>query len=425
MNIEIKHLARMEGHANLVIDAANGELKECRLEIVESPRFFEVMLKGRHYSDVAPITARICGVCSVSHTLVSLATTEKALGVEISEQTRWLRRLLSFGENLQSHLLHIYFMAVPDYLGVGSLLPLAKTQRETVARALRLKKLANDLVQVIGGRAVHPVTTRVGGFSALPDAHALQDLRRRMVTALTDLESTVELFAGFDFPELERPTQYLCLQEEDGYPGLGGRIVSSGGLDVPVSAYRETIEEYLVPHSNAKFARAAGETFMVGPLARVRNCFEQLSPMARKVAAVLELTPQCSNPYWGNKARLVEVVHFFEESIHLIDQLLLAGMGEESIWVAPGGGSGVGALEAPRGTLYHAYSYDGSGCIESADCVIPTAQNLANIEEDLRAAVPDLLHLPREELTTRLEMLVRAYDPCISCSTHLLKVEFV
>ncbi|WP_429884676.1 Ni/Fe hydrogenase subunit alpha [Geoalkalibacter halelectricus] len=425
MNIDIKHLARMEGHANLVVDTANGELKECRLEIVESPRFFEVMLKGRHYSDVAPIAARICGVCSVSHTLASLAATENALGVKVSAQTLGLRRLLSYGENLQSHLLHLYFMAVPDYLGVPSLLPLVKTRRELVARALRLKKVANDLVRIVGGRPVHPVTPRVGGFSALPAAQDLKELRRRLVAALADLEETVAMFASFAVPEMARETEYLCLDAAEGYPSLAARMVSSDGIDAPVAEFPAIVQEYFKPYANAKFARASRDTLMVGPLARYRNAAAKLSPMAKKVAAALSLDPATTNPYHGNLARLTEVVHFFEEAIHLIDSLLLKGIRSESIWVPPGGGTGAGAVEAPRGTLFHAYAYDEQGRITAANCIIPTAQNLGNIEADLRALVPEILHLPKEEITTRLEMLIRAYDPCISCSTHLVKVEYL
>lgn len=316
-------------------------------------------------------------------------------------------------------------MAVPDYLGVPSILPLAKTRRELVTRALRLKKVANDLVRIVGGRPVHPVTPRVGGFSALPAAQDLKELRRRLVTALADLEETVALFAGFDIPALERDTEYLCLAADAGYPSVGERIVSSDGVDVAVRDFTQVVREYFKPYSNAKFARASRETLMVGPLARYRNAASRLSPMARKVAAALGLDGAVTNPYQGNLARLTEVVHFFEEAIHLIDNLLLKGLRAESIWVPPGGGTGAGAVEAPRGTLFHAYAYDEQGRISTANCIIPTAQNLGNIEADLRALVPQLLHLPREEITTRLEMLIRAYDPCISCSTHLVKVEFV
>lgn len=424
MKIEVRHLARVEGHANLVVDVAKGELRECRLEIVESPRFFESLLKGRHYSDVAPIVARICGVCSNSHTLVSLAATEQALGVEVSRQTLRLRRLLAYGEILQSHILQLYFFAVPDYLGVPSILPLARTRRELVARALRLKKLANDICQAVGGRPVHPVTPCVGGFAILPSAHDLQELRRQLVAALPDLEETVDLFSSLPIPAFDRETEYLCLASDNGYPVLGTTLVSSSAGRVPVADYRSAIEEYVVPHSTAKFARCQGPSYMVGPLARARNAFETLSPMARQVAAALGLDSGTTNPYCNLVARLVEVVHCVEQGIHLIDEILLPGLREESVMVSPRAGVGTAAIEAPRGTLYHRYHYDAAGCIEAADCVIPTAQNLANIEADLRALVPTLLAGSREEMTHRLETLVRAYDPCISCSTHLLTVAF-
>ncbi len=425
MKIEIPSLARIEGHARLVVDATSGELKECRLEIFESPRFFEALLKGRHYRDVAPIIARICGVCSNSHTLASLAATEQALGVEVSAQTLNLRRLLAYGEILQSHLLQLYFMAVPDFLGVGSIFPLAKSRRELVMRALRLKKLANDICHAVGGRPVHPVTPCVGGFSALPQAHDLLELRRRLVAAVPDLEATVALFASFDFPAFERETEYVSLAADDGYPLLAQTLVSSDGVRAVAADYAGVIEEYLVPHSSAKFARMTRAAYMVGPLARVKTGFGKLSPMARKVAGVVGLDAGTVNPYLNLLARLVEVVHCVEESIHRIDEVLAAGLKRSAVAVPDGGGSGAAAIEAPRGTLFHAYRYDRHGCIEGADCVIPTAQNLANIEADLRALVPTLLELPREELTRRLEMLVRAYDPCISCSTHLLQVTIV
>ncbi len=423
MRIEVRHLARIEGHAHLVVDAAHGELRECRLEVVETPRFFEGILQGRHWRDVAPIAARICGVCSNAHTLVSLLATEAALGIEVSEQTRLLRRLLAQAEILQSHLLQLYFFAVPDYLGVGSIFPLAKSRRDLVARALRLKKLANDICLVVGGRPVHPVTPAVGGFAALPEPAALQELRRRLVAALPDLEATVDLFLTFDFPEFSRETEYLCLRGE-GYPLFGADLVSTDGLAVPVADYATAITEYLPPHSTAKFARAGRDSFMVGPLARVRNAFTELSPMARTVAAAVGLAPDTANPYRNLLARLVETAHGVEESIHGLDRLLTAGLKRESLPQPGGGGAGTAAIEAPRGTLFHSYVYDEQGRLERADCLIPTAQNLGNIEADLRALVPALLHLPQEEFTRRLEMLVRAYDPCISCSTHLVKVSF-
>jgi len=392
---------------------------------VESPRFFEGMLVGRHINDVAAIVARICGVCSNSHTLVSLAASEAAMGIEISNQTKRLRRLLAYGEILQSHLLQLYFMAIPDYLGVNSILPLAKTRRDLVSRALRLKKMANTLCQCIGGRAVHPVTLRPGGFATLPTPAALQAVRKEMVAALPDLEATVDLFLSLPVHPFERETEYFSLAPESGYPLFGEQLISSDGVDLPVQDFRDGVKEYLVPHSTAKFARLTRNEFMVGPLARYKNGAARLSPMAKQVSKALGLTLETVNPYHALRARLVEVVHCVEEAIHLIDETLINGLSDETPAFDIKEGRGCAAVEAPRGTLFHCYEYDESGCIIKADCIIPTGQNLGNIEADLRALVPQLLELPREEMTLRLEALVRAYDPCISCSTHLLKIDFV
>ncbi|HKJ05486.1 MAG TPA: Ni/Fe hydrogenase subunit alpha [Geopsychrobacteraceae bacterium] len=426
MKIELNHITRIEGHAHLVVDRKQGEIKDCRLEIVESPRFFEAMLKGRHFSDVAPIVARVCGVCSISHTLASLMATEQALGVEPDAKARLLRRLLSFGEIMQSHLLQLYFMAVPDYLGISSIFQLLDSRRELVARALRLKRTANRICEVIGGRPIHPVTTTIGGFSVMPYVSDLKHLRQELVAALPDLEATVELFAGFDFPEFERETEYICLSDPGHYPLHANRFCSSSGLNAAVTDYKKEVEEYLTGYSTAKFARTARGSYMVGPLARFKNNFPRLSPMARKVASALTIDADTINPYHSLKARLVEVVNYVEESIHTIDELLLHGLnGTKPRAVPTGGGQGTAAVEAPRGLLFHSYTYDRNGLLDTADCVIPTAQNLANIETDLKAILPELLDRSDQELTRRLEMLIRSYDPCLSCSTHLLKIDLV
>lgn len=422
MKLELAHLARIEGHAELVIDIQAGELRECRLDIVETPRLFEKLLVGMHYSDVAAIVARVCGVCSNAHTLASLAATEAALGVTVSTQTERLRSLLAIGETLQSHLLQLYFMAAPDYLGVGSIFALAQDNRELVTRALRLKKAANDLCRVVGGRPVHPVTPRVGGFSALPRPAELLALRKRLVALLPDLEATVALFCSFEIPEFQRETEYLCLQDGDSYPLAGRMLVSSRGWRESIVDYRQLLQEYRTEHSTARFARTGSGPFTVGPLARLRHGYAQLSPMARKVALSLGVDAQCANPFMALAARLVETVHWAEQGIHLIDALLMDGLKMETLRRCDGGGYGVGAVEAPRGTLYHAYTYDGHGRISTADCVIPTGQNLANIEADLRELVSGSLALPQAALAKRAEMLVRAYDPCISCATHMVKI---
>lgn len=425
MKLEIKQLTRIEGHANLVVDLDNGTLKECRLEVVETPRFFESFLKGQHFTDVAAIVARICGICSNSHTLASLAATEQALGIEVNNQTRAFRRLLAYGEILQSHLLQLVFMAIPDYLGVSSIMALAHSQRDLVTRALRLKKLASGICQLIGGRAIHPVTPCLGGFSRLPEAGELQSLRKELVTTLPSLEHMVDLFADFHYPEFERPTEYLCLKEDDFYPLLSGQLYSSAGISGAISEYHSLLEEYLVPYSTAKFARALADSYMVGPLSRYKNSGHELSPMAKAVAEALGLNQDITNPFAMMKVRLVEVVNCFESSIHLIDRLLLEGVRHDPL-PAPGDfGEGIAAVEAPRGTLIHHYRYDKTGRIAMANCLIPTAQNLANIENDLKALVPELLGMPQAEMAQYLQMLIRAYDPCISCSTHALRVSFV
>ncbi len=424
MKIELDYLTRIEGHAHLVIDRNKGEICECRLEIVETPRFFEAMLQGRHYNDVAPIVSRVCGVCSISHTLASLMATENALGIDVPMPARQLRRLLSFGEIIQSHLLQLYFMAVPDYLGVASLFQVLDEQQELIARALRLKRVGNRISEVIGGRPVHPVTTCVGGFSTRPEASEMKLLRQELVAILPDLEATVELFDGFCYPQFTRQRNALCLHPTSSYPLHDQQICSSSDLNFPVADYKQHIVEYLQPNSTAKLARTVHGSYMVGSQARLRNAAERLSPMASKVARALALDTNSDNPFLNLQARLVEVVHFVEEAIHTIDALLLNGFNDICAKTLPTtAGQGMAAVEAPRGTLFHSYRYSAEGILENADCIIPTAQNLASIEADLETYLPKLLDLPDAQLKQQLEILIRSYDPCLSCSTHLLRID--
>ena len=422
--IKLDYLTRIEGHAHLVIDRQAGKISQCRLEVVETPRFFEALLQGRHYRDVATIVARVCGVCSISHSLASLMATENALGIEVPAAAQRLRRLLSYGEIIQSHLLQLYFMAVPDYLGAASLFQLLDKRQDLVRRALRLKRVGNRICEVVGGRAIHPVTTCLGGFSAKPEATQLKQLRQELVASLPDLEATVELFAGFDYPQFSRSREALSLQAESDYPLHGSSLTASSGVNYPVADYRLQIEEYLLPHSTAKLARTQRGSYMVGPQARICNGAEQLSPMAKKVAAALQLDQSSRNPYENLKARLVEVIHYIEAALHAIDELLLHGMHQVANHSSPAGsGSGTAAVEAPRGVLFHRYVYAQDGLLQRADCVIPTAQNLAAIEADIQLLLPQLLDQPEEQLRQQLEMLIRAYDPCLSCSTHLVKID--
>lgn len=422
--INVHHITRVEGHGNITIDVKNGVLEKCELAIVETPRFFEAMLRGRPYWEAHHITSRICGICAVGHATTSLRATEKALGVEPSEQTRTLRRLNFMGEMLDSHVLHAYMLVAPDLLGVGSVIPLAKSAPEVVLRALRLKKLAGDICRLVAGRHTHPLAMMVGGFTHLPRAEELRDLRQRLLEARADVAATVDLFQSLDLPAFTRDTEYVALRPGQSYGFIDGEIVSSDGGAWPVEAYRSITNEYMVPHSSAKHAQHQRASYMVGAMARFNLNYDRLHPQAQAAAQRLGIRPKLTNPFLNTVAQVVEIVHCLEESLELVDDLLQRGLRwEDPIPPARQSGEGVGACEVPRGTLFHQYTIE-DGLITGANCIIPTGQNLANIEADMRAYVPHILDRPQAEIALHMEMLVRAYDPCISCSTHLLEVAF-
>ncbi len=424
MRIEVNHIARVEGHGHLVIDVKNGKLEECRLDIVESPRFFENMLVGRTWKEAHTITSRICGICSIGHTLTSLKATEAAMGVSVSEQTVLLRKLLLHAETLQSHILHVYFLAAPDLFGAGSVIPLAEKQPEVVHRALRLKKIANEICDRIGGRTTHPVSCTVGGFSKVPDKESMRELREIIYLALPDLHETVTLFAKLKWPVFRRPTESIALMKMDEYPFYDGEIASSVGRTYVVSDYMKVANERVVAHSTAKHAKHIADSYRVGALARYTLNSRWLNLEAKSAAAQLHLSENLDNSYYNSVAQIVECVHAAYDSVHLIDTLLERDLHHETIKVVPRSGKGAAAVEVPRGILFHEYEYDEHGIITQANCIIPTGQNLANIENDLRALVPSILRKSREDATLDCEMLVRAYDPCISCATHMLEIKW-
>ena len=426
VSINVHHVTRVEGHGDIVVDARNGELLKCEWRIVEAPRFFEAMLRGRPYYEASHITSRICGICATGHATASLRATENALGVQVSEQTELLRKLVFHGEIIDSHVLHVYMLVAPDFFGVGSVLPLASSHPEVVKRALRIKKLSGDLCAMVSGRHTHPIAMTVGGFTHLPTAKELAAMRERLVAARADMDETIALLATLPWPQFERETEYVSLQKDDEYAFIDGRIVTSDGFTYQLDDYRQVTNEYMVPHSTAKWTKHNRESYMVGALARFNNNYDLLHPRAQEAAKQLGLKPIVTNPFLNSAAQAVEMVHCIEDSIRIIDTLLDRGIKPEPRYQFQGkGGEGVGACDVPRGTLFHNYIIDDDGFIQGANCVIPTNQNHANIEADMRALVPQILDHPQDEITHMLEMLVRAYDPCISCSTHLLNVEFV
>lgn len=423
--IEIHHLTRVEGHANVLLDLHNGVVQQCQLEIIEVPRFFEAMLRGRPYDQAPKLATRICGICAVSHATASLKAVEQALGVEVSRQTDLLRRLNLCAEMLDSHLLHVYMLVAPDLLGASSIIPLLSHSPELVNRALKMKRVAGQICAVVGGRHTHPIAMIVGGFAHLPTEEALGLLSRQLEALAPDIDATVETFAGLAMPDFQRETEYMAMHRSGEYCFVDGNIASSDGGAWPVTQYRSLVNEYQITHSTAKHARHQRPSYMVGALSRFNLNHEMLHPNAKVAADRLGLRPLCHNPFLITIAQTVEIVHFYEEAKAIISQLLELGIqAEKPSSPARLDGAGVGACEAPRGTLYHHYDIK-RGVIAEANCVIPTGQNLANIEADIRNLAPQIGDRSREEITLLLEMLVRAYDPCISCSTHALDVRFV
>ncbi len=426
VNVNVHHLTRVEGHGNIVVDVKNGELVKCELQIVEAPRFFEAMLRGRPYYEASHITSRICGICATGHATASLRATEHALGVEISEQTELLRKLVFHGEIIDSHVLHVYMLVAPDFLGVGSVLPLASSHPEVVKRALRIKKLSGDLCAMVSGRHTHPIAMTVGGFTHLPTIKQLLAMKERLVAAREDMDETIALLKTLPWPQFERETEYVSLQKEEEYAFIDGVIATTDGFTYELPAYRQVTNEHLVPHSTAKHCKHNRDSYMVGALARFNNNYDQLRPRAKAAAEQLGMKPIVTNTFLNSAAQAIEMVHCIDDSIRIIDELVDRGLEEEPLYQFQGrGGEGVGSCDVPRGILFHNYIIDDDGLVQGANCIIPTNQNYANMEADMRALVPQILDRPHEEITHMLEMLIRAYDPCISCSTHFLEVEFV
>ncbi|MFA6318499.1 MAG: Ni/Fe hydrogenase subunit alpha [Elusimicrobiota bacterium] len=430
--VRVHHLTRVEGHGNIEVDVKNGKVTKCQWQVPEAPRFFEAMVRGRHYTEVARVTSRICGICSIGHTLASLKATEASLGIKVTEQTDLLRRLLKHAENFDSHVLHVYFLAAPDLVGAPSVLPLVKTHGDVVTCALRLKRLGHEWGSLIGGRTTHPTTAVPGGFSSLPTAKELQALKDRLLSAVPDLEATVKTVAALapKIPAFSRPTEYIALHDKVEY-GLYDGVISSCMPDGtkstwPVSDYRKVTNEYVVPQSTAKYTKNKLDCYAAGALARFNNNFEQLHPEARKVAQALGMKPVCGNPYLNTAAQAVEVVHSVHESLRLIGELLKKGLRDEAPVKPARFGRGAAGVEVPRGILFHEYEYDKDGMCLMGNCIIPTNQNHGNIQKDFEKLVPELVKAGKgeKEMELALEMLVRAYDPCISCSTHYLDVKF-
>ncbi len=417
--LKVDTLARVEGEGAMHIVVRDGLVADVELRIFEPPRFFEAFLRGRAWTEPPDITARICGICPVAYQMSSCLAIEDACGVTVPDELRLLRRLLYCGEWIESHALHIFLLHAPDFLGYPGAIEMAADHGPVVQRGLRLKKAGNALMTLVGGRAIHPVNVRVGGFYRLPTIAELRDFRPTLERARDDAVETVRLVSGFEFPDLLQPQEYVALRSPHGYPLEGGSVISSAGRAFEVADFGTHVVEEHVARSNALHARLDGATsYVVGPLARYSLNHDQLGPLAREVAHDAGLGDECRNPFQSIVVRAVELVHATDEALAIIDHW--DGAPEASIDVPPRAGIGHGATEAPRGLLYHRYELAEDGTILDARIVPPTSQNQPSIEADLRAFVQERLDLPRDELVRQCEQAIRNYDPCISCATHFL-----
>jgi coenzyme F420-reducing hydrogenase alpha subunit len=429
-DVEVHHVTRVEGHGNIYVNVRKGIVEKCEWSIPEAPRFFEAMVGGRQWSELHHITSRICGICSIGHTLASLRATEAAMGIAISDQDLKLRKLALHAENLQSHILHLGFLVLPDLLGVGSVIPLASSNPDEVKTVLGLHRKANEMSNLLCGRTTHPQRLIPGGFSKIPSMKELAALRQKLKESIPALQTVAELFKSLahKLPDFVRETEFIALTKPDEYALYDGNLGSTDTGTAPVNEYLSFTNEYIVPTSTAKRAKHVRESYMVGALARLNLNYDKLSPLAKKTAEMFNLKPICHNPFMNNVAQLVEVVHSVEDSVRLIDELEAAGLQSQSVYNKPEikvkAGRGIGAVEVPRGILFHDYTYNEKGVCTKANCIIPTNQNHGNIELDMKALLPKILDKTEKEIELSLEMLVRAYDPCISCSTHCVRVHF-
>jgi coenzyme F420-reducing hydrogenase alpha subunit len=415
-------MARVEGEGALYLKLKGSELEKVELRIFEPPRFFEAFLQGRRWTEAPDITARICGICPVAYLASAIGAMEDIAGVEIEGPIRDLRRLLYCGEWIESHVLHLAMLHAPDFLGYEDAIQMAQDHPDVVKNALRLKKLGNSIMTVVGGREIHPINVRVGGFYRAPTVDEIQGLREELVWGCEAAAALVELTAGFEFPELERDYEFVSLRHEDEYPMWTGRIVSNKGLDFPLAEFYDHIEERHEKRSTSLHSviKARG-AYHVGPLARYNLNYELLSPACEKLAEKVGIGATCNNPFKSIVIRSIETLYACEEALRLVDAY--EAPEKPYVDVPPRAGTGHGCSEAPRGICYHTYTIDEEGLITSARIAPPTAQNQLIMEEDLADLVPRFADLDDAALTWKCEQAIRNYDPCISCSCHFLKLE--
>ena len=417
--IKVDYLARVEGEGALYVRIKDNTVKDVKLKIFEPPRFFEALLRGRNYSEAPDITARICGICPVAYQMSAVHAMEGAFGVKVDGQLRALRRLLYCGEWIESHSLHVYMLHAPDFLGYPDVVRLAQDYPEIVKRGLRMKKAGNAIVKLLGGREVHPINVRVGGFYRVPTESELASLVEELRWGRDVALETVRWVAQLSFPDFEQDYEFVALHHPEEYPMNEGRLVSNKGLDITAQEYEQHFIEEHVPYSTALHSHLQKRgAYLTGPLARYTLNFDQLSPLAQEAARAAGLGSACYNPFKSIIVRSVEILYAFDEALRVIENYKMPDA--PAIEVHPRAGTGYACTEAPRGTLYHRYRLSDEGLIMDAKIVPPTSQNQKRIEQDLWSYVARAISLPDDQLTWQCEQAIRNYDPCISCSTHFL-----
>ena len=420
--IKTDYLARVEGEGAMRVEINQGRVSAVQLKIYEPPRFFEAFLRGRQFAEAPDITARICGICPVAYQMSACHAMEQACGVEVTGQLRALRRLLYCGEWIESHALHVFMLHAPDFLGYESAIEIARDHPELVANALELKKVGNRVMTVVGGREVHPINVRVGGWYRTPRKAELAALVEPLERVREIALAAVAFTAKLPFPDYERDYELVCLSQPGEYPIDMGRIVSNRGIDISVPEYCDHFVEEHVSWSNALHSKVRERgSYLCGPLARFAMSFDELSPLAKEAAREAGIDATVRNPFKSIIVRSVELVYACDEALRLIADY------EEpdapSVPVEPRAGVGHGCTEAPRGILYHRYVLAEDGSIVEAQIVPPTSQNQRAIEEDLHAVADANVDTPDDELAILCEQTIRNYDPCISCATHFLKLD--
>ncbi len=422
--IKLNHICKVEGHADLAVEIDNGKIVRCDLGAVEGARFFEGLVVGRKWDELKEITSRICGICSVAHSMTSLKAVEDAFGIKPSRQTKILREFMTIGERIRSHATHLYMLSLPDFVGCESAIEMAPKYKKELERALHLIKLGNEIVIKLSGRQMHPVASVVGGFTHVPSTEDMHYLKKLLKNARKEAVETLKLFLSLDYPAIDRDIEHICIYQKGELPLLDGVVISDHGLRVEPGKYEEMITEYIEPYSAAKFAVKEGKEYLLGAIARVNNAWDTLAPDIKDLINKSKIHFPSNNPFHNLVAQAAELAHWVD-----VAEKLITGQHfkkEELQVVKPKAGKGVGITEAPRGLLFHSYEFDKDGVCTSCNIMTPTCQFLRAQEADVKLYIQQLLDIgtSKEKIIFEVEKLIRAYDPCFSCSAHFLKVDW-